>query len=1313
MVGGRIGGRFEIEREAGAGGMGTVYLARDSETGAPVALKILQRCGDDELERLAREARSIADVRHPGVVRYVAHGSSQAGPSFLAMEWLEGQDLGDRLANAGLSIAETLVLGRRVAEALAAVHARGIVHRDLKPSNLFLPGGALDRVTIIDFGIARFDFATHALTHTGMGLGTPGYMAPEQARGARDVDARADIFSLGCILFECLTGRPAFAGEHPIAVLAKVLFEDAAHVSDLRPEVPEPLSMLIGRMLEKDPQKRPDKAAGVAALLETMESLPLEGGGAPLRATSRTAVTQTAPRLASGIHDGEQRLVSVILVGAAEPGSQPLSEETATLSALATPEQAEMALRLIASELGAAIARLLNGTTIVTIAGVGAATDRAARAARCALAVRAAAPNRSIVLATGRGGRDGRGSMGDVIDRAAALLATIPERADLGVRMDELTAGLLDARFQVRWEPELFLLFGERDAEDAPRTVLGQPTTCVGRDRELRMLVDLLAECVEEPCARVVLVTAGPGVGKTRLRQELAARVRAQHGKAVDIWIARGDPMRSGAPFGLLTQVLRREARLADGEPVSDRRRKIAALVARRVREADRPRVAEFLGELVGAPFPDAGREQLRAARQDPILMGDQMRRAWVDFVQAECRKRPVLLMLEDLHWGDQSTIDYLDASLRLLSDAPLLVVALARPEVHDLFPKLWSQRGLQTIELSALSRRACERLVREVLGDGASDDLVAKLWERSGGNAFFLEELLRAEAEGRSEEAPDTVLAMVQSRLEGLASEPRRILRAASVLGEVFWKGGVAALLGESSSAAGLGNALIALENGEWLMRRSDPRFRGEVEYAFRHAFVRDAAYRMLTDEDRMVLHRMAAEWLSRVGELDAAVVAVHFERGGSESRAIAWYCRAAEQSLEGNDLGAVIGHAARAEVCGAQGENLGEACLLAATAHNWRGEFEEGERRAKEALELLRPGSARWYDAAERFAWAVGMIGKAEQIEELVTILSKAGPEPDAEVAWLVAWVSIAEKLLSFLRRDRANEIYSMVEAWEASSPSRYPAVLARMSSVRAIRALHDGKAVDLLNSAAAAVRYNEAAGNTRNACLQRASAALGYIELGAFSQAESMLRDSLEEANQTGMDLVAAYSRLFLGIAVKAKPDLGEARALVEEAARQFSTAGAAQQAGYAMAAHATLLMLVGDLKEAEEVARKAVEVVREFPSPRTYALAALASVLIASGSFDEALKAAREAMESIEKNISVPGGEAFIWLVYAEALHAAGQLEEARGVIASARDRVLRRAPAESEPAWRASYLTNVPENARILALAQAWLPAASD
>ncbi len=244
--------RFEIERLASAGGMGTVYRARDVRGGGHVALKMLRAGGHDEGLRFEREARILAQLHHPGIVRYVDHGQTDAGVAWLAMEWLDGEDLGARLKRGRLSLDEVATLGRVAAEALAAAHARGVVHRDVKPSNLFLPGRAIERAKVIDFGIAR---GTEELiaTLSGVVMGTPAYMAPEQARGAPDVDARADIFSLGCVLYECLAGRPPFEGRHAMAVLAKILFEEAPALRGLRPDVPPALEALVARMLAKKP----------------------------------------------------------------------------------------------------------------------------------------------------------------------------------------------------------------------------------------------------------------------------------------------------------------------------------------------------------------------------------------------------------------------------------------------------------------------------------------------------------------------------------------------------------------------------------------------------------------------------------------------------------------------------------------------------------------------------------------------------------------------------------------------------------------------------------------------------------------------------------------------------------------------------------------------------------------------------------------------------------------------------------------------------------------------------------------------------
>src|SRR5262249_3707827 len=161
--------------------------------------------------------------------------------------------------------------------------------------------------------------------------------------------------------------------------------------------------------------------------------------------------------------------------------------------------------------------------------------------------------------------------------------------------------------------------------------------------------------------------------------------------------------------------------------------------------EPEIERITVFLGELIGAPFPSRHIPALAAARKDAILMGDQMRRAFEDWLDAECARAPVLLVLEDLHSGYLPTVRVIDAGLRHLRDRPLLVLALGRPEMSRIFPDLWAERAVTEVRLGELGRRAAEQLVRLSLGHAIGDELVARLAERSGGNPFYLEELIRA----------------------------------------------------------------------------------------------------------------------------------------------------------------------------------------------------------------------------------------------------------------------------------------------------------------------------------------------------------------------------------------------------------------------------------------------------------------------------------------------------------------------------------------------------------------------------------------
>src|SRR5262249_48103184 len=154
-------------------------------------------------------------------------------------------------------------------------HEHRVVHRDIKPSNLFLRDGQVERVMVLDFGIARRTTLSQAMTRTGVVLGTPGYMAPEQARGAVDVTPAADVFSLGCVLFECLAGKPPFAAEHMMAVLSRIFFDEPPELRRVRPELPEAIDVLLGQMLAKDPSDRLPDAAGVRAALDALDDVRL------------------------------------------------------------------------------------------------------------------------------------------------------------------------------------------------------------------------------------------------------------------------------------------------------------------------------------------------------------------------------------------------------------------------------------------------------------------------------------------------------------------------------------------------------------------------------------------------------------------------------------------------------------------------------------------------------------------------------------------------------------------------------------------------------------------------------------------------------------------------------------------------------------------------------------------------------------------------------------------------------------------------------------------------------------------------------
>jgi tRNA A-37 threonylcarbamoyl transferase component Bud32 len=292
-------GSYTIQRELGRGGMGAVFVGVHALLGRQAAIKVLLpelSRHRDIVQRFFNEARAATAIKHPGIVEVYDFGTAADGSAYIVMELLAGESLASRLQRGRLAPAQALLVARQVAAALGAAHRAGIVHRDLKPDNIYLEPdeeSALGaRVKLLDFGIAKLSDAG-ALTRTSAGavMGTPYYMAPEQCRGAPDLDHRADLYALGCVLYEMLCGRPPFVADVPTAVLSAHLVTAPVPPRSLAPDVPPELEAIALWLLAKAPDHRPASAdALIAELTAVGQRLGIAGPSAVMSAVHPSAL---------------------------------------------------------------------------------------------------------------------------------------------------------------------------------------------------------------------------------------------------------------------------------------------------------------------------------------------------------------------------------------------------------------------------------------------------------------------------------------------------------------------------------------------------------------------------------------------------------------------------------------------------------------------------------------------------------------------------------------------------------------------------------------------------------------------------------------------------------------------------------------------------------------------------------------------------------------------------------------------------------------------------------------------------------------
>lgn len=1249
-VGDVIDGRFAIERELGSGGMGVVFVARDTSTGAHAALKVMHggaRPGDDHTLRFLREAEVLSTLSHEAIVAYLGHGVTGAGAPWMAMELLDGDDLEARLSRGALGVDETLALTRRIAGALGAAHARGVVHRDLKPANVFLPAGSVLQAKLLDFGAARLVRARR-MTQTGALVGTPHYMSPEQARGA-PADASADVFALGVMVFECLTGRPPWLAEDLLPLLAKILVEPAPPLDGVAPPW---LARLVSQMLDKDPSARPRDGGAVVAELD--------------RAAGPTGIPSALPPPSRALGVREQQIVSVILAG----GVSELGETV-------LPGDEARALRTKIAEATASfkvpVDVIGDDAVLAVVAGAGVPRDRAALAARLALRVREVVGATPIVVATGRAevGERGGVPVGEVVDRAAALLASTPAES---IRIDPLTRDLLEGRFGLGADEGGATLIGPPRASNA-RLRVAASTPFIGRERELRTLVDAMMQSAEEPSAIAMIVSAAAGVGKSRLLSEMLARVPEE----VLVLHGRGDSVTAGSPHALLADALTRHFKLGGAHTAAEKAEALRSGVSVTLA----PERAAVVSRLFGAALH---LELQETARRDPTALGAELRAAFVEWLCAETARRPVVIVLDDAQWGDLPSLEAVDDAIRDLADAPLAAFAFARPEITTVFPDLWRERDVSEVRLSRLGRSASAKLARAILPDAAEEtiDLVIR---RSDGNALALEENVRA-LRGGAEGVPETVLGLVEARLATLPDDAKRLMRAASVFGEAFPIGGAAALVDAAVDAPIVRLGLDALRDKEILEAADPTDTSGEVR--FRHPLVREAAYATLTSDDRRLGHRLAAEWLEAGGHRDGKVLGEHWLSADEPARAADWLEIGAAQALAAHDFGAAHRLASRAVDLGATGAKRGRAHAWRAIASHWQGAHRDALTHAELATRDLDPGTHVFYLVCGEGVAASGRVGDADALRAWIERLEAAPTEAGADATRTIARCRAVLPMMQ-------SGLHGMSLAQELlTEKTEDPRARAQVLEVAGVLALARGDWPEIARVLSRAVDCWAECGDDRNRCLAQVSVGWALAQAGDFDEAMRWLETGVALAERVHVTTTRTWADIPLAMVLAGRGRIDEALVLAERAVAALRRQGNRRQGAWSRVDLSSMYYTSERYAEAEGHARQALADAEGLPPVAIRSRAMLARSLTALGRAAEALPLAREAQAALTAfpNQGIPG-ELDVPMSLVESLEALGLTDEAAATAESARARVAQLRAYFTDEGWaRFSALPHV-------------------
>jgi TOMM system kinase/cyclase fusion protein len=926
-------GPYRLEEPLGSGGMGTVWRAWDERLQRGVALKRFHAEGArvaNLRERFRREARAVARLSHPAIVQLYDLLETEDG-DWLVLELVRGRTLHERLATEGpLDPVSALRFGRDVAEALAEAHAHGVLHRDLKSANVMLtPRG---QAKVLDFGIAtaipRGDGAPVEVTLSAPGtvLGTCHAMSPEQVLG-EELDARSDLFSLGSLLFEAVTGTPPFLADSPTASIGRVLSFQPPPLHRLAPSAPRALSDLVDRLLAKEASGRPASAREVADTLAALAgevsgnlanianielsappTLDLRPPAPPRPGTGGETLGQT-----QGRRMGERRTLTVVccgLTGVDDAGAEGPLDLEALPDVLAELEDlAREACRWFGGRFGAVV-----GNVLWLYFGYPQAHEddaqRAVRAAReiathvetTGLRREPGARRRPAVrlgvhtgpaVVTARPGQEEQLQPGSTLDVATGLQAASPPGAVVVsaasrklVAGDFATEALAAVRLPGSDEP--VALHRVLAAADPQRRDSGAVHPLVGRAGELGLLLDRF-RLARSGTGQAALISGEPGIGKTRLVRALQESI----GKDGHWLVGQGSGLTHSSPLAPVIDLLEREIFPVMGEPASRKLEHLEELL----RRYDLP-LEESL-PLLAALLSLPPSERYPAPALPPDVRRRRTHETLVALFGEMAERRPLVLVIEDLHWVDPSTLDLLKLLLDEIAGLRLMVVLTFRPG----FEAPWGQRAhVLQLGLSRLTDSETEALIARV-GEGRllPDEVRRQIVARTDGVPLFIEELtkvvLESGAAATAADIPSTLSGSLMARLDRLGPA-REVAQRASVIGRTFSIDLLAAV--SELPPADLERGLEELLRAELVHRRG---LAHRERYIFKHALIQDAAYASLLKRDRQRLHLDVARALeSRVAEPEGAPperIAHHYTAGEDFAKAADFWLEAGQRAV------------------------------------------------------------------------------------------------------------------------------------------------------------------------------------------------------------------------------------------------------------------------------------------------------------------------------------------------------------------------------------------------------------------------------